>query len=258
MVWRLLSFVALSACLFSVTGQTAESQPGTQWTEPTTGIVFVWVPGGQFRQGCQPSGGANCPEVEQPVRSRTVAGFWMSRTEITRGQWGQLERTDPSVVRKPDGYPVDQVHWEDAQDFLTRLNKLGRGLFRLPTEAEWEYACRGGVDGESYCGGNDLEAVAWYTSNSRRSTQPAEAKRPNKYGLYDMSGNLWEWTSDCWSQSIPDIADGQPYRDQECASHVLKGGSWGAYPPQLKRSSRRSDIDVKCPYIGLRLVRDAR
>lgn len=256
MLRRCLLLMVSLAGLATGQAQAAGPSAGRLWTEPVSGITFVWIPGGQYLQGCQSADG-KCPEVELPVRERKIAGFWMSRTEVTRAQWAKLEAHDPSVATKPGDYPVDQVHWEEAQDFLARLDQTGHGHFRLPTEAEWEYACRGGVDGQDYCGSGAPDTLAWYNGNSRRSTQPVGGKQANGYGLFDMSGNLWEWTDDCWSQSLPDLPDGKPFRDQECAGHVLKGGSWGAYPPQLRKSSRRSDIDVKCPYIGLRVVKSA-
>jgi len=250
----MIRLLAVLLAFWAGTTIAAEPQSGTDWTDPATGIAFVWLAGGTYEMGCRSSEGA-CSPGDSPLQTRRIAGFWMSRTEVTREQWGRLMQIDPSVKKQPSDYPVDQVHWEEAQDFLSRLNKTGHGKFRLPTEAEWEYACRGGKAGESYCGGNDLEALAWYIRNSKRSAQPVGQKRPNGFGLYDMSGNLWEWTQDCWSESLPQGVDGKAYEDKECASRVLRGGSWGAYPAQLRASSRRSDTDVKCPYIGLRLVR---
>lgn len=228
---------------------------GSLWTEPVTGIVFVWVPGGQFAMGCDSAEGP-CMEGSPPPQTRAVPGFWMSRTEVSRAQWAKLIATDPSVAAKPGDYPVDQVHWQDAQAFLEGLNKTGHGHFRLPSEAEWEYACRGGKAGESYCGGNAPDDLAWYMKNSKRSSQPVGTKAANGFGLLDMSGNLWEWTEDCWSETLPAGDGARPYHDQSCESRVLKGGSWGAYPAQLRVTARRADADVKCPYIGLRLVRD--
>jgi len=237
------------------TPQIGVPQAGAVWTDPATDIPFVWVPGGSYEMGCRSTEGP-CPEGVAAPQTRRIGGFWMSRTEITRAQWARLMSSDPSVAKKADDYPVDQVHWEDAQDFLSRLNKTGHGVFRLPSEAEWEYACRGGKAGESYCGGNDPDDLSWNIHNSKRSSQPVGLKRANGFGLYDMSGNLWEWTQDCWSESLPPGSDAKAYQDKECASRVLRGGSWGAYPAQLRASARRNDSDVKCPYIGLRLVRD--
>ena len=253
--------LALALLLGVAAGGAAAAEPaaGAVWTDPATGIVFVWVPGGRYEMGCRP-GTEPCPPDEVPVHAVTVAGFWLSRTEITQGQWRRLMPTNPSSFKKGDDHPVDQVHWEDARAFLARLNHTGHGHFRLPTEAEWEYACRAGHADDPYCGGGDPKAVAWYINDTirARSTMPVAGKAANAFGLYDMSGNLWEWTEDCWHESHAGApADGRARTDGACLSRVLRGGSWGNYPAQLRASERRSDTDVKCPFIGLRLARDA-
>ncbi len=251
--------LALVAGLAAGTARAGEPAPGTMWTEPATGIAFVWVPGGSFEMGCGP-GTAQCPADELPAHPARVGGFWLSRTEITQGQWRRLLATNPSSFKKGDAYPVDQVHWEDATAFLAKLNATGHGTFRLPSETEWEYACRAGHPADSYCGGGDPKAVAWYINNTirSRSSMPVAGKAANAFGLFDMSGNLWEWTADCWSESYAGApADGRVRTDAACLSHVLRGGSWGNYPADLRASARRNDTDVKCPFIGLRLVRDA-
>ena len=236
-----------------------EPAQGTVWTEPTTGIDFVWVPSGDFEMGCG-SGGEHCPAEELPVRHVTVAGFWLARTETTQGQWRRLMDADPSQFKKSSDHPVDQVHWEDAKAFIDKLNRTGHGTFRLPTEAEWEYSCRAGHPDDLYCGGGTPNAVAWYITNTSRSrsSMPVAGKGANAFGLFDMSGNLWEWTADCWNENLAGaLADGRARTGGECLAHVLRGGSWGNYPSQLRVSERRSDLDVKCPFIGLRLVRAA-
>jgi formylglycine-generating enzyme required for sulfatase activity len=232
----------------------AEPAAGTVWTEPATGIAFVWVPGGGFEMGCR---GDSCPDSEKPAHPRRVGGFWMSRTEITQGQWLRLMETNPSKYQKGDSYPVDQVTWEDAHALIGKLNKGGSGTFRLPSEAEWEYACRAGVPDDPYCGGTKPETVAAFIANSKMAPMAVGQKSPNRFGLFDMSGNLNEWVEDCWTESHAGApADGRARTDGACLSRVLRGGSWGNYPPQVRVTSRRSDTDVKCPFIGLRLVRE--
>jgi len=232
----------------------AEPAAGTQWTDPATGIVFVWVPGGEFEMGCSGNG---CPETETPAHHRRVGGFWLSRTEITQGQWGRLMDSNPSKFHKGDDYPVDQVTWEDAHALIAKMNKRGGGSFRLPSEAEWEYACRAGNPADPYCGGSAPDAVAWFNANSKMSTMPVATKAANRFGLYDMSGNLYEWVEDCWHDSHAGApADASARTGGECLSRVLRGGSWGNYPAQVRVTTRRSDSDVKCPFIGLRLVRE--
>ncbi|MEO0035136.1 MAG: hypothetical protein RLZZ501_1159 [Pseudomonadota bacterium] len=234
----------------------AEPAAGKIWTEPATGIVFVWVPGGSATIGCD--GADSCPETDRPRHQRRVGGFWMSRTEITQGQWKTLMETNPSKFQKSEDYPVDQVTWEDAHAFVAKLNKGSTGQYRLPSEAEWEYACRAGHPDDPYCGGSDPAALGWYNANSRNTgTRPVAGKAANAFGLYDMSGNLYEWTEDCWTESHAGApADAKPRQDGECLSRVLRGGSWGNYPTQIRVTTRKSDSDVKCPFIGLRLVRE--
>jgi len=247
-----------AAFLLLAAGMASASEPtaGSVWTEPATGIAFVWVPSGEFDMGCQ-APADHCPATELPVHHRIIAGFWLSRTEITRGQWGRLMADDPSTLKKSDAYPVDQTTWQLANSYIAKLNKTGHGRFRLPSEAEWEYACRAGSRSDLYCGGSDVGAIAWDINNAKRSTQPVAQKAANAFGLYDMSGNLWEWTEDCWSENYEGVpADGRARVNDVCDARVMRGGSWGSYPEQLRASSRRSYDDVKCPFVGLRLVRD--
>lgn len=257
---RVLRTVVVAAAVVAGGMAAAEAAPaaGAVWTEPRTGIAFVWVPAGEVAMGCVP-GAKPCPPEELPVHQRRVGGFWMSRTEVTQGQWLRLLDSNPSLYKKGDDQPVDQVYWRDLQAFLERLNDGDKGRFRLPSEAEWEYACRAGRPADVYCGGDDVNAVGWYNMNTSRvrSPMPVGQKAPNAFGLYDMSGNMWEWTADCWSESHAGApADARPRSDDACLGRVLRGGSWGNYPTQLRASSRRSDSDVKCPFIGLRLVRE--
>ena len=230
-------------------------QQANTWTDPTTGIVFAWVPPGSFAMGCNPDLG-HCLPGELPPHHATVSGFWMSITEITKGQWQKLTLNSPSKINNGDTYPIDQVNWDDVHAFLALMNKTGHGTFRLPSETEWEYACRAGSN-DFFCGGNDADAVGWHLKNSKRTPMAAGQKQPNAFGLFDMSGNLWEWTQDCWSETFDaGPRDGTARTEADCASHTLRGGGWGSYPAQLRSTSRRSDFDVKCPFIGLRLVRD--
>jgi formylglycine-generating enzyme required for sulfatase activity len=252
---RIITLAVMLLGFASGIAKAADPAAGTVWTEPTTGIAFVWIPAGGFEMGCQ---AASCPESEKPPHRRTIAGFWLARTETTQGQWHKVMEADPSKVKKGDDYPVDQVTWEDAHAFIAALNGLGHGNFRLPTEAEWEYACRGGNSGDTYCGGSNPDVVGWFINNAKLSSHPVGQKAANAFGLFDMSGNLNEWVDDCWNETHAGApADGRARTDGECLSRVLRGGGWGNYPAQLRATSRRGDSDVKCPYIGLRVVRDA-
>jgi len=253
----LAAALALAVVLATVPPARAEPAAGAEWTDPTTGIVFVWVPGGRFRMGCGPWA-EPCQPTETPVREVEVQGFWLGKTEVTQGQWAKLMPLDPPKSHKGASFPVDQVTWEDAHAFVDKLNATGRGTFRLPSEAEWEYACRERGREIALCGTATAEAQAWFIGNSKMSMQPVATRAANALGLYDMSGNLHEWTEDCWSETLEGVpADGRPRPGTTCAGHTLRGGSWGNYPGALRSAARRSDFDVKCPFTGLRLARSA-
>jgi formylglycine-generating enzyme required for sulfatase activity len=168
-------------------------------------------------------------------------------------------RYNPSIFKKGDDHPVEMVSWEDAKEFIRKLGSENKGQykFRLPTEAEWEYACRSGGKPERYAGGSDVDSVAWLEKNSGSSTHPVGTKAPNGLGIYDMTGNVWEWCEDKYGRDAygkhqrnnPIYKGGGSYR-------VLRGGGWGyslgfvrcAVRGYVPPSSRGGDM-------GFRLVR---
>jgi len=168
--------------------------------------------------------------------------YEIGKYEVTQAEWRAVMGNNPSNFGTcGDTCPVEQVNLDDIQTFLQKLNaKTGR-QYRLPTEAEWEYACYGGSQTE-YCGGNDLDAVAWTASNSENQTHPVGQKKANGYGLYDMSGNVWEWTNDCYSG--------------DCAKRVIRGGSWyGASQGTRVVHRGPNEPAVRSKEVGFRLVR---
>jgi formylglycine-generating enzyme required for sulfatase activity len=176
----------------------------------------------------------------------TVKTFALGKTEVTQGQWKAVMGSNPSYFPQcGDDCPVEQVSWDDAQIFLKKLSDKTGKIYRLPSEAEWEYACRAGGQHE-YCGSDTLDEVGWYgahatpVGNSGKNTNPVARKQANALGLYDMSGNVWEWVEDCWNSSYAGApADGSAWTTGECSvGRVLRGGSWGGFP-QFSRAAYR-------------------
>ena len=177
---------------------------GMDYTETAFGInmKMVYVEGGSFVMRCTGKQESDCYDSEK--NRVTLDGFYIGETEITQAQWRAVMGTNPSYFNKGDNYPVEQVSWNDAQAFCQELSRMTGKTYLLPTEAQWEYAARGGkkAEGSKYSGSYASDAVAWYSSNSGGSTHPVKSKRANVLGLYDMIGNVSEWCSD-W-QNAPD------------------------------------------------------
>jgi formylglycine-generating enzyme required for sulfatase activity len=155
---------------------------------PLDGLTYVWIPPGAFQMGCS-RGGAECFDWEQPAReTHIVKGFWIGETEVTQTAYERVMGANPSHFRGAN-LPVDQVGWTDARQYCESVG------MRLPTEAEWEYAARGGSSESRY---GPLDRIAWLDPNSNDQTHDAGLKQPNGFGLYDMLGNVWEWVEDAW------------------------------------------------------------
>jgi len=219
------------------------------------GMEMVLVPGGEFSMG---SPASSLPS-EQPVRTVRVEPFYLGRFEVTQAQWRAVMGDNPSTIKDPRR-PVDQVTWEQAQEFVGRLNRLeNTNKYRLPTEAEWEYAARAGVT-TTYPSGDDaqdLEAFAWFGQQGNVGTRPVGQRRPNDFGLYDMLGNVWEWVQDCWN---PDYAgapqDARPQLHGDCSVRVLRGGGWNSDAAYVRFAVRGTYVpDLNDPSNGLRLAR---
>ena len=229
---------------------------GKAWTDPVTGMKFVWVPGGCYEMGCG-DWTDNCGSDEKPVHEVCLDGFWMGKYEVTQGQWEKVMGGNPSHFKKGSNYPVEQVSWNDCQNFIEKLNGQGRGQykFRLPTEAEWEFACRSGGKPEKYAGGGDVGRVAWYTSNSGSKTHEVGTKSPNGLGLYDMSGNVWEWCED-WYGKYGAASEKNPTGLAGGSRRVLRGGSWSHDARYVRCGYRDSNgPDLTFSGLGFRLVR---
>ncbi|MBF0584821.1 MAG: SUMF1/EgtB/PvdO family nonheme iron enzyme [Magnetococcales bacterium] len=200
-------------------------------------MEFVSVPGGTFEMGCG-SWQSDCSDNEKPVQTVTVGSFEIGKYDVTQGQWRTVMGSNPSNFTScGDNCPVEQVSWDDVQKFIQKMNARGQGKYRLPTEAEWEYACRSGGRPEKYCGGNDIGRLAWYTGNSGNKTHPVGQKAANGLGIYDMSGNVWEWTCSDWGKY-----DDGGKNHAKCSGggslRVDRGGSWDVNPARVRSASR--------------------
>ncbi|MDG4553825.1 MAG: bifunctional serine/threonine-protein kinase/formylglycine-generating enzyme family protein [Candidatus Competibacter sp.] len=183
----------------------------------------VRIPGGCFEMG-SPASEADRDDDERQHRV-CVDAFEVGRYEVTQGQWQAAMGDNPSRFKRGDDHPVENVSWNDVQTYLQKLNARTGRTYRLPTEAEWEYACRGGMAGQRYCGGDGPERLAWHNANSGNQVHPVGQKAANGFGLYDMSGNIWEWTCSLYDKSYSGA-------ESDCADNntggprSLRGGSW--------------------------------
>lgn len=225
-------------------------------TYTANGVSFtmVEVEGGTFTMGATPEQGSDADSDEKPAHQVTLSSFSIGQTEVTQELWQAVMGSNPSYFTE-DQRPVDQVNWKACQKFIKKLNKLTGQQFRLPTEAEWEYAARGGKHsmGYKYSGSNTIDDVAWYKDNSGNATHAVGTKFPNELGLYDMSGNVYEWCQD-WYGSYTSVQT-NPTGPTSGDSRVDRGGSWLDDASDC-RVSLRAGITPSNGYnfLGLRLA----
>lgn len=233
--------------------QSGDVLPPDRLQDGSAEPALVLIKGGCFQMGSPKTEvGRDSDERQHRV---CVEAFEIGQYEVTQGQWQAVMGDNPSAFNSGDHYPVESVSWDDIQTYLEKLNQQTGQQYRLPTEAEWEYACRGGVEGQRYCGGDDVDRVAWYRENSDGRTHPVGQKAANGYGLYDMSGNVWEWTCSVYMENY----DGA---ERRCANHdatgrlAVRGGSWNFLPVWV-RSAFRTWVDPasRLNLRGFRLAR---
>jgi formylglycine-generating enzyme required for sulfatase activity len=208
----------------------AVQKRGRVRTNPTDGLTYVWIPPGSFTMGCSP-GDTGCHDGETPTPhvERIANGFWLGQTEVTQAAWKKVNSGGSPSHFQSDRLPVENVDWNQASDYCKAIGG------RLPTEKEWEYAARAGTTGARY---GALDAIAWYYGNSGGATHLVGLKQANAYGLYDMLGNVWEWTSD----------------NYDAGRKVVRGGSWSngtglvraSYRLRLEPSIRIDDVGFRC------------
>lgn len=225
-------------------------------TLTVNGIKYnmVWVDGGTFRMGATSEQGSEISD-EKPVHSVTLSGYYIGKTEVTQALWQAVMGSNPSYF-EGDDLPVEQVSWDDCQEFIRKLNSLTGQNFRLPTEAEWEFACRGGNNsrGYKYSGSNYIDNVAWYDGNSGDKTHPVATKSPNELGIYDMSGNVWEWCAD-WYGDYSSGRQTNPKGPYGGSGRVGRGGSWSISAWGCRSSGRGYGSPPGRSYgLGLRLA----
>ena len=233
-----------------------QSNPSQNLTFTVGGVSFtmVYVPGGTFTMGATSEQGSDFWNDEKPTHSVTLSGYHIGQTEVTQALWKAVMGSNPSYF-KGDSRPVENVSWNDCQTFISRLNAKTGKNFRLPTEAEWEYAARGGHSGGSkYAGSDNINNVAWYYDNSGRETHNVATKSPNGLGIYDMSGNVREWCQD-WYGNYSSSSQTNPKGPSNGANRVYRGGSW-LFNAGLCRVSIRFNFtpSYSCNDLGLRLV----
>ena len=228
-----------------------------EWERP--GLVMVRVEGGSFTMGCKSGRDGDCWPQEEPAHRVRVESFEIGKYEVTQEIWEVVMGDNPSHFGGCPECPVDSVSWEDAQVFLRKLNDLTGERYRLPTEAEWEYAARGGRQsrGYRYAGGNDLGSVGWYEDNSGDRIHPVGQKRANELGLHDMSGNIQEWVQSCWNNNYQGApTDGRAWERGDCSHRVARGGSWGGEPAYLRSAFRsRRSTGYRNANFGFRIAR---
>ena len=213
---------------------------------------MVYVSGGTFTMGATSEQGSDAEPDEKPTHSVTLSSYYICKYEVTQALWRAVMGSNPSNF-KGDNLPVENVSWNDCQTFINRLNSYTGRNFRLPTEAEWEFAARGGNYSRhyKYSGSNDIGNVAWNYGNR---THSVGTKQANELGLYDMSGNVWEWCSD-WYGSYSSYSQSNPTGPNSGSYRVLRGGGWFYYA-RFCRSTLRYDFtpDFRRHDLGLRLV----
>jgi formylglycine-generating enzyme required for sulfatase activity len=243
---------------------TAESSQ-TDFGDDKTDIEMTFVKGGTFTMGCTREQGNDCRGNEKPARSVTVDDFYIGKYEITQKQWVQVMGGNPSRFNG-DSLPVENVSWNDVQEFIGKLNSITGMEYRLPTEAEWEYAARGGLGSRSfnfkYAGSNNVGDIAWYWKNSRTGkyrTNIVGTKAPNGLGIHDMSGNVWEWVGDRYG-NYKKTQQLNPSGSPSGSRRVFRGGGWYSdawycrvsarhyFPPNKRRHELGFRLALSAPH----------
>ena len=251
-------FVFLCFYCLQISGQT-NSGAGSfvDYTETVRNLnmAMVAVKNGTLTMGCTPEQGSDCRDSEKPAHRINVSDFFIGKYEVTQAQWKAVMGDNPSNY-KGDNLPVERVSWNDIQEFISKLNALTGKQYRLPTEAEWEFAARGGVSskGFKYSGSNTAGEVAWIDSNSAKTTHAVGTKSPNELGIYDMSGNVLEWCND-WLGQYTEVGKVNPKGANTGTLRVGRGGSWSSQERVVRVAARSGNApDSRAMNLGFRLA----
>ena len=259
----MLAAMLLMAFTFAACGGDDDDEKGDDTpkfqnqTITVDGVSFkmIAVEGGTFQMG-SPESDDEAGDDEKPQHEVTLSNYYIGETEVTQELWEAVMGSNPSEFKGPK-LPVENVSWDDCQAFIGKLNAQTGKTFRLPTEAEWEYAARGGKKskGYTYSGSNTIGNVAWYSDNSGETTHEVGTKQANELGIYDMSGNVWEWCQDWYGKTYYEKSSTtDPQGPTSGTCRVLRGGAWfnsAQYFRVAYRSYNFPDLDLN---FGLRLV----
>jgi formylglycine-generating enzyme required for sulfatase activity len=229
-------------------------------TFTVNGVSFkvIRVEGGTFTMGATPEQGKDAESDERPAHQVTLSTYHIGETQVTQELWQAVMGNNPSRFKGNLQCPVENVSWNDCQEFIYRLNRLTGRNFRMPTEAEWEFAARGGnkSNGYKYAGSNNLGEVAWFYDNSSGSTHPVAAKASNELGLYDMSGNVLEWCADWWFDGYNAGSQINPHGPFKGSFRLARGGSWDNNARYCRVAARYSCYRPASTviHLGLRLA----
>jgi formylglycine-generating enzyme required for sulfatase activity len=216
---------------------------------------MIEIPAGSFLMGSPPIFGGD--DSEGPQHRVNINFFALGKYEVTQEQWHTVMGNNPSS-NKGQTLPVENISWDDAQLFVQKLSQKTGKKYRLPSEAEWEFAARAGTTTQYFWGGDVKKAKNYglFSANSGQGTQPVGLRKPNQFGLYDMVGNVWQWTQDCWNPNYDGApTDGSAWKNGDCSRRVLRGG--GNYPyPQFARSAYRvrDTATTRVSWYGLRVA----
>ena len=242
----------LAVLLILLSPMPAQAQTRT-FTVKGISFKMVFVKGGTFTMGGSSEQGSDAYSDEKPAHRVMLSDYYIGQTEVTQALWQAVMGTNPSKF-KGSNLPVEKVTRNDCQQFIKKLNQLTGRRFRLPTEAEWEYAARGGSKsrGYKYSGSNDIGSVAWYSGSK---THSVGQKNANELGIYDMTGNVWEWCQDWYDKEYYGKSPStNPCNNTSASYRMLRGGSWFGNARSCRVSCRDNYPPGYSDFLGLRLA----